>query len=95
MRRVFASLILVSVPLLMLLQVFQAYRYAVGSEDIGNLEKFQEDRLEENKRLMAGIAVYDAPERVYQVASQSLGLHEAMPENVLQVHFPDDIEVLP
>ncbi len=94
MRRVLVSLALISVPLLMMLQVLQGYRFAVAIEETQVSEAQQLDKLEENKRILAGIAVYDAPERIYQVAEKSLGLREADPESVLLVRFPDDIEVV-
>lgn len=84
------SLLLVSIPLLMMLQVLQSFRYIMSSEEIADMESGQEDRLEENRRLVAGIAVFDSPERVYEVASESLGLESADPENILQVRFPEE-----
>ncbi len=83
------SLLLASVPVLLMLQVLQAYRYVSATEDISDMESLQEERLEENRRLVAGIAVFDSPERVYSVASESLGLEPVRPENVLQVRFPE------
>ena len=95
MKRVLAAVVLTSIPVLMMLQVLQAYRYAVASEDIAGLERLQAERLDENNKLLAGIAVYDSPERIYGVAEESLGLRPADPENVLQVRFADEVEVLP
>jgi hypothetical protein len=90
MRRVLVSLAIISIPVLMMLQVLQGYRYRVAIEEMDGLETVQQDRLEENIRILAGISVYDAPTRIYQVAEESLGLTEADPENVLQVIFPDE-----
>ena len=89
MMRLFSILVLVSVPLLMMLQVLQSYRYAVALEDAENYEAVQLDMLEDNKRILAGIAVFSAPARVYRVAEESLELAPASPEKVLQVRFPD------
>ena len=86
------SLVLVSIPFLMMLQVLQGYHYAVAVEETASSEEQQMDKLEENKRILAGIAVFDAPERIYQVAEDSLGLREADPESVLLVRFPDSGE---
>lgn len=94
MRRILISLVLVSIPLLMMLQVLQGYRYAVAVEEMDDLEASQQDKLEENKRILAGISVYNAPARIYQVAEDSLNLTEADPKNILQVRFPDNSEVL-
>lgn len=95
MKRIIAALALVSVPALMMMQVLQSYRYAAALEEAERFEDVQEDRLEENKRLLAGIAVFSAPERVYKVGTDDLGLDEADPESVMQVRFPDDFEVNP
>lgn len=94
MKRILISLALLSVPVLMMLQVLQGYRYAVAVEKMDELEDVQQDRLEENKRILAGIAVYDAPTRIYQVAEESLGLVEADSKDVLQVIFPENSEAL-
>jgi len=90
MKRVFISLVLISVPFLMMLQVLQGYRFAIAVEETEISEALQLDKLEENKRILAGIAVYDAPGRIYQIAEDSLGLTESDSENVLLVRFPDD-----
>ncbi len=90
MRRILMSIALVSVPLLMMLQVLQGYRYAAAVEEMEVSESTQLDRLEENKRILAGIAVYNAPARIYQVSEDSLNLSEADPDNILLVRFPED-----
>lgn len=94
MKRIMISLALLSVPVLMMLQALQGYRYAVAIEEMDSLEDVQQDRLEENKRILAGIAVYDAPARIYQVAEETLGLTEADPVDVLQVIFPENSEAM-
>jgi len=90
MKRMLVSLALASIPLLMMLQVLQGYRFAIAVEETRDSEARQLDKLEENKRILAGIAVYDAPERIFKVAENSLGLSKADPENVLLVRFPDN-----
>jgi hypothetical protein len=94
MRRVLFILALASVPLLLMLQVFQGYRYAIAVEDAEGLKIMQQDSLEKNKKTLAGIAVYSAPERIYQVAGESLGLAAADEAKVLQVRFSGETEVL-
>jgi hypothetical protein len=54
----------------------------------------QQDSLERNKKTLAGIAVYSAPERIYRVAGESLGLAAADDGKVLQVRFSGETEVL-
>lgn len=89
MRKILSVLILISIPSLMMLQIFQAYRYVTVREEMVATESRQKDLLEKNRRLQAGIAVYDAPARIYGVAVDSLGLTNANPDDVLQVKFPE------
>lgn len=88
MRRLWFSLMLISIPLLIFLQILQGYRYTVALEEIDSLEAMQLEKLEKNRKVLAGIAVYDAPTRIYRVARDSLNLEEAEPENVLQIVLP-------
>ncbi|CAD7839708.1 hypothetical protein JY97_10050 [Alkalispirochaeta odontotermitis] len=88
MRRLCFSLMLISIPLLIFLQILQGYRYTVALEEIDSLEAMQLEKLEKNRKVLAGIAVYDAPTRIYRVARDSLNLEEAEPENVLQIVLP-------
>lgn len=94
MKRVLIRLALLSVPLLMMLQVLQGYRYAIALEESERLLAKQRDHLEENRRTLAGIAVFDAPTRIYQIAKESLFLVEADPETVLQVRISGSSEIL-
>jgi|GEM_PF-661877 len=89
MKRAVVILALVSVPLLMMLQVLQAYRYAVILEETDTLESAQEDSLEHNKRLLAGISVFSAPARIHRVARESLDLQDVPNEKIIQVVFPE------
>jgi len=94
LKRVLIRLALLSVPLLMMLQVLQGYRYAIALEESERLLAKQRDHLEENRRTLAGIAVFDAPTRIYQIAKESLFLVEADPETVLQVRISGSSEIL-
>ncbi len=91
MKHVLAALILVSIPALLMMKALQSYRYTVALEEIGVYEGAQEELLEENKRLLAGIAVFSAPERVHTLGKGPLELNPADHENVLQVQLPESI----
>jgi len=93
MRRLWFSLMLISVPLLIFLQVLQGYRYTIALEKLDSLEAMQLEKLEKNRRVLAGIAVYDAPARIYRIARDLLKLEEAEPERVLQVTLPEKEQV--
>ncbi|OQX29003.1 MAG: hypothetical protein B0D92_05885 [Spirochaeta sp. LUC14_002_19_P3] len=89
MKKIFFAAILLSIPVIMMTRVLQAYRYAVALEEMENYEQLIKDRLESNKRLLAGIAVFSAPERVYKIGKIDLGLIPADAENVAQVELPE------
>jgi len=93
MRRLWLSLMLLSIPLLIFLQVLQGYRYTVALEEMDSLEAIQLEKLEKNRKLLAGIAVYDAPARIYSIARDLLELEKAEPEKVLQVILPGEEQV--
>lgn len=87
MKRIVVLLIIVSVPLLLMARVFQAYRYTVMLETAEGYEVLQKQRLDENKKLLAAIAIFSAPGRVYKVGTEDLGLKPAEAENVMHVKF--------
>ena len=89
MRKAFAVLALASVPLLLMLQVWQAFRYTLAADDAAALESAQLEQLERNKRMLAGIALYDSPQRVASIAEDDLGLVKPAPDDVIIVRFPD------
>lgn len=92
MKRCIAVLMLASIPVLLMARVFQAYLYAVLVEEAGDIERLQQDRLEENKRLIAGIAVFSAPQRVFSIAKGELNLRNADSEKVLHIRIPEKSE---
>lgn len=90
MKQIFSALILFSIPLLLMLQVLQGYRYTVSLENLERMEDLQRETLDNNRKILAGISVFDAPERIYQVAGETLGLSPVTPEQVIQVQFPQE-----
>jgi cell division protein FtsL len=74
-----------AIPLLLGLDAWQAERYARLEAITEDLADSQRDWLESNKRLVAGIAVLSAPERIEAIARDQLGLRKAAPEDVLQI----------
>ncbi|MDR1176270.1 MAG: cell division protein FtsL [Treponema sp.] len=76
-----------SIPLLLALNAWQAERYAELQKDVKKLEASQEEWLESNKRLIAGIAVLSSPERIEHIASHELQFEKIHPESVLQIRI--------
>jgi cell division protein FtsL len=74
-----------TIPLFLGLLVWQSNRYQNLSRQLYNLEKTQEEWVESNKRLIAGIAEYSSPERIGSIAKSIDDLQKIEPEHFLQV----------
>jgi len=77
----------VTLPLFLALDVWQASRYQEVKSDLARLESDQRNWLENNKRLIAGIAVLSSPDRIERIARDELGLKKKPPEDVLQIRI--------
>ena len=88
MRRYFFLYFMVfTIPLFFGLLVWQTCRYQNLNRELLRLEQSQEEWIESNKRLIAGIAEYSSPERIENIAFNQLGLRKIRPENLLQVNI--------
>jgi cell division protein FtsL len=74
-----------SVPCFLGLAAWQSSRYGDLEREIATLEKTQEEWVENNKRLIAGIAFLSSPDRIEHIARNELGLNKKQPEEVLQI----------
>jgi cell division protein FtsL len=86
-RCLFLYFIVLSIPFFLGLTAWQSARYAELERETRRLEAAQEDWVESNKRLIAGIAVLTSSERIAHLAVHDLGLLKIRPENVLQVRI--------
>ena len=82
---IFLYFIVVSIPLLMGLVIWQSTRYQNLYREVQRLDTVQSEWIESNKRLIAGIAQYSSPERIVGIAVNQLELQKIRPENKLQV----------
>jgi cell division protein FtsL len=76
-----------TIPLVLGLNVWQSFRYRERERELGQLESAQEEWVESNKRLIAGIAVLSSSERIEHIAVHDLGLVKVQPEDVLQIRI--------
>ena len=74
-----------TIPLFLSLLVWQSNRYQNLNKELLRLEQWQEEWVESNKRLIAGIIENSSPERIERIAVNQLGLRKINPENMLQV----------
>ena len=86
-RYVLLYFLVLSIPFFLGLTAWQSIRYTELDKNVRRLEAVQEDWVEGNKKLIAGIAVLSSSRRIEQVAVQDLGLIKMRPEDVLQVRI--------
>ncbi|MCL2320435.1 MAG: cell division protein FtsL [Treponema sp.] len=76
-----------TIPFFLGFAAWQSTRYAELDKSVRHLEAVQEDWVENNKKLIAGIAVLSSSRRIEQVAVRDLKLSKLRPEDVLQVRI--------
>jgi cell division protein FtsL len=76
-----------SIPVLLALVVWQSTRYQNLTRELVRLEQAQNEWIESNKRLIAGVAEYSSPERIEYIARNRLNLNKIRPEHFLQVRI--------
>jgi cell division protein FtsL len=86
-RCLFVYFIVLSIPFFLGLTAWQSARYAELERETRRLEAVQEDWVESNKRLIAGVAVLSSSERIAHIAVRDLRLSKIRPEDVLQVRI--------
>jgi hypothetical protein len=87
-RRVILLIIFV-IPVLLYLNVWQAFRYRVVETEIGLLEEQQQEWIEKNKKIIVGIEVLGAPSRVDTLAAEIEGLHRNNLPTAIRVKVGD------
>ena len=76
-----------TIPIFLGIAVWQSVRYTELDKNVRRLEAVQEDMVESNRKLIAGIAVLSSSSRIEQVAVRDLMLSKVRPEDVLQVRI--------
>ena len=63
-----------TIPLFLFLNAWQGYKYGTLAREIRQMEAEQKNWFEENKKLIASIAIFSAPARIDRSAREELGL---------------------
>jgi cell division protein FtsL len=88
-RQVLLYLTVISIPLFLGLVVWQSTRYTDLEREIARLETAQEEWVESNKRLIAGIAILSSSERIENIARNDPDLVRVKPEDILQIRIEE------
>jgi len=76
-----------SIPFFLGIAIWQSVQYTKLDRNVKTLEAVQEDWVESNKKLIAGIAILSSSKRIEQIAVNDLELTKIRPEYVLQVRI--------
>lgn len=76
-----------TIPFFLGVAAWQSLRYSELDKKVRHLEAVQEEWVEGNRKLIAGIAVLSSSSRIEQVAVHDLELSKMRPEYVLQVRI--------
>ncbi len=76
-----------AIPLLLILDAFQARRYARLKGELVKLEDKQLELVEENRRLISDISLLSSSDRIEQIAEGELGMHKAKSEDIVRVEI--------
>ena len=89
LRSALLYFIVLTIPLFLGIVAWQSVQYSKLDKNVRRLEAVQEDWVESNKKLIAGIAVLSSSRRIEQVAVHDLGLVKVRPEDVLQIRIEE------
>ncbi|MDR0387517.1 MAG: cell division protein FtsL [Treponema sp.] len=86
-RRILLYVLTLTIPLCLGAAAWQSAKYTELVWEIEKLESLQEEWVENNKRLIAGMALLSSPERIENIAKKDLNLIKKLPEDVLQIRI--------
>jgi cell division protein FtsL len=88
MKKLFLLLCLISIPCMIFITIWQSFSYEKLNREILLLEAGQENKIEQNKRAIASIAVLSSPARIAQIAKSKLGLLKIKPGSIQYITLP-------
>jgi cell division protein FtsL len=74
---------------LLFLNTWQGYRFESLKRDVQAMEAEQRDWLEQNKKLVAAVAVLSSPERIQRIAEKDLALRKPERSSLATVVLPE------
>ncbi|MDR0998134.1 MAG: cell division protein FtsL [Treponema sp.] len=89
-RRLLLYVTVITIPVFLAMVVWQSTRYTDLEREILRLETAQEEWVESNKRLIAGIAMLSSSERIENIARRDPDLVRIRPEDTLQIRIEEE-----
>lgn len=75
------------VPMLFVVNVWQSHRFVLLQQRLESIQTSHLELLEENKRLVVGIAGLRSPARVRLIAEEELGLSPVQAERIRRIEI--------
>lgn len=85
MKRWYILLIALLLPAAAFFNVWQVFRYRELEKEIASLEDRQQELIEKNKQLIAGISVLQSPQRLEELAADELELEKIEPGRLIRI----------
>ena len=85
MKRWIVLILVIVIPAAAFLNVWQVFRYKQLENEIVRFEDRQQELLEKNRRLIAGMSVLQSPQRLDQLAEMELGLQKIEPGKLIRI----------
>ena len=87
MKSIGSLLLTLAIPLVLFACIWQSGRYTSLENEVARLDKQQYEVIALNKRLISGISVLSAPERIERVAMEDLGMRKAQPGEITRIEL--------
>ena len=92
MKRIIAALLVLLIPVLLFVSVWQSYRYDMLSREVAELEQMQKEIFEKNKKIVMGIEFLKSPFRINRIAEEDLDLEKIDPDRILRIDLSRNVD---
>ena len=75
------------IPLMLVIDGFQARKYADLEADVKALEEKENELVEENKKLITDISILSSTDRIEKIAQEDLKMRKAESEEIVRVEM--------
>lgn len=91
-RIVVASVIALCIPGMLMLNAWQSSRYKALEDEIIELEKKQEELVNENKKLIVDISMLSSTETIQNIAENQLGMRQAESDEIDRLKMDENYD---
>ncbi|MBI9105112.1 MAG: cell division protein FtsL [Spirochaetales bacterium] len=90
MKRTVVLILILIIPILLFISVWQSYRYDRLSGEVAGMEQVQKEIFEKNKKIVMGIEFLKSPFRINKIAEEELDLEKIKPERIIRIDLVPD-----